>query len=67
LKQIDSQNIRPLMEEKQMFLDTFNQNTLGEPDSSDVEPDETRNFFKRDSGMELSIGEKIYVTSGELQ
>lgn len=29
--------------------------------------EETRAFFKRDTEMEMTIGEKIYVTSGELQ
>jgi len=36
-------------------------------DTSDMDAEETRNFLKRDSGIDITIGDKIYVTSGELQ
>jgi ribosomal protein L24 len=55
------------MEERHQFLDAFNANTLGEADSSDCSPEETRTFMKRDTGAELIIGDKIYVIQGELQ
>ena len=51
-----------------MFLKTFNSHSKeNNYDSSDQEPEKTRQFFKRDAGAEITIGDKIYVTSGELQ
>jgi len=32
-----------------------------------MDAEETRAFFKKDSGIELAVGDKIYVTQGELQ
>lgn len=56
------------MEERQLFLDTYNSHVVGaNEDSSDNSPDETRQFFKRDASAELTIGDKIYVVQGELQ
>ena len=54
-----------MMDEREKFLQTYNNNVQGD-DSSDMDQEETRAFYKRDIGMEMQIGEKIYVTSGEL-
>ena len=50
-----------------MFLDTYNANVVDGGDSSDENPDEARAFFKRDSTSEITVGDKIYITGGELQ
>lgn len=50
-----------------MFLETFNMYSTHDQDSSDCEAEETRQFYKKDADLEISIGDKIYVTSGELQ
>jgi hypothetical protein len=55
------------MDERQMFLETYNSNVFNDDDSSDATPDEMRTFFKRDYSAELAIGDKICVISGELQ
>lgn len=55
------------MEERDHFLEVFNSHVINDNDSSDMDTEETRNFYKRDNGLELSIGDKIYVKEGELQ
>jgi hypothetical protein len=66
LKQIDSVNIKPTAEERERFLKIYDANCLGENDS-DEDRAETRNFFARDSsGMDLVIGDKIFITEGDL-
>ena len=39
----------------------------GDEDTSDMDAEDTRNFLKRDSGIDITIGDKIYVNTGELQ
>lgn len=66
-KQIETQNIKPTAEERDMFLTTYNRHAKEGGDSSEESPELMRAFFKRDSGAELSLGDKVYVASGELQ
>lgn len=67
MKQIDSVNIKPTADERERFLKIYDGNCLGENDSTDEEREETRNFFKRDStGMDLVVGDKIFITEGDL-
>lgn len=67
LKQIDSVNIKPTTEERERFLKIYDANCLGENDSTDEDKEEIRNFFKRDStDMDLVIGDKIFITEGDL-
>lgn len=69
LLQIDSQNVKPMAEEREQFLQTYNANLNEDNNSSDEEnpPEKTRAFFKKDSAADLAIGDKIYIVSGELQ
>jgi len=54
------------MEEREHFLEVYNQFVVNDNDSSDMDAEETRNFYKKDNGIELSIGDKVYVIEGEL-
>ena len=67
LKQIDSQNIKPTLEEREHFLEVFNNYAVNDNDSSDMDTEETRNFYRKENGIELSVGDKVYVKEGELQ
>jgi len=73
LKQIDSVNIKPTAEERERFLKIYDANCLGENDSDEDRAEDDRlvkicrNFFARDStGMDLVIGDKIFITEGDL-
>ena len=55
------------MEEREHFLEIFNQFAVNDNDSSDMDAEKTRNFYKKDNGVDLAIGDKVYVIEGELQ
>ena len=67
LKQIESQNVRPTPAERELFLSTFNMYSKNEDDSSENDVEWTRTFLKRDSGIDIGLGDKILVRDGELQ
>ena len=48
-------------------MSTFNQFAKNEDDSSENEHEWTRTFLKRDSGIDIGLGDKILVRDGELQ
>ena len=47
-------------------MSTFNQHAANEDDSSENEVEWTRDFLKRDSGIDIGLGDKIMVKEGEL-
>ena len=50
-------------------MDIFEQNQKviqAGDDSSDVDVEKTRNFYKKDLEAEFGIGDKVNVTKGEL-
>lgn len=66
LKELESQNVKPTQEEREMFLQIYNKFTQGDGDSSSDAPDNTRMLIMNDSGQDLKIGDKIIVKGGEL-
>ena len=56
----------PTPAERELFLSTFNQFAANEDDSSENEVEWTRTFLKRDSGIDIGLGDKILVREGEL-
>lgn len=68
IKQIDCQNIQPTMEERERFLNVYNGYVKGDDgDSSQMGPEETRDFFMKNNAHQLHLGDKIYVKKGELK
>lgn len=63
MKQIDSVNIKPTAEERERFLKIYDANRSGDNDSSD---EEMRERIEDSSGMDLVIGDKIFITEGDL-
>jgi hypothetical protein len=54
------------LEEREHFLEIFNQFVINDNDSSDMDAEETRRFIKKDNGVDLTIGDKVYIIEGEL-
>lgn len=76
LKQIDCDDVKPSLDERSQFLDIFEQNLQSKTngaainqgdDSSEVDADTTRQFYKQDFSTDFCQGDKIQVVEGELQ
>ncbi len=71
MKQIETTNVRPTLDERVQFLDIFESNIklanqTPDQDSSENDQEETRRFFKSDFDTELGVGDKVKVIKGEL-
>ena len=72
LKQLDTENVKPSLDERTQFLDIFEQNCNKasinqDQDSSEQDAEETKRFFKTDMRTDFCTGDKIRVVEGELQ
>lgn len=66
IKQLDSQNIRPTMDEREQLMNIYN-DFKNDGDSSDMDEDEAKNLIMKKDLVDLNLGDKIYIKEGELQ
>ena len=65
IKQLESQNIRPTMDEREQLMNVYDAFKI-DGDSSDMDENDTKNLIMKKDLVDLNLGDKVYVKEGEL-